>query len=42
MTCPNCGTVLSCGCKKRPLPDGRIGCTSCVKNETEDKEIKEE
>lgn len=28
--CSNCGSVLSCGCQKRKLPNGLMGCTKCV------------
>ena len=29
-TCPNCGKTLSCGCQKKKLSDGKIGCSSCA------------
>jgi protein-arginine kinase activator protein McsA len=28
--CPNCGSTLTCGCQKRKLADGRVGCSKCV------------
>jgi protein-arginine kinase activator protein McsA len=28
--CPNCGATLSCGCQKRQLPNGKMGCSKCV------------
>jgi len=28
--CPNCGTAMSCGCQKRTLPNGKMGCSRCV------------
>lgn len=27
--CPNCGAAMSCGCQKKVLPTGKIGCTQC-------------
>lgn len=30
MTCPNCNTTLSCGCKKRTASDGTQVCTTCL------------
>lgn len=30
--CPNCGSVLTCGCQKKQLPDGKIGCNKCISN----------
>lgn len=27
--CPNCGTAMSCGCQKRILPNGKVGCSKC-------------
>jgi len=32
--CPNCGSVLSCGCQKRKLANGKVGCTRCVSSTT--------
>lgn len=29
-SCPNCKANMTCGCQKRTLPNGKIGCTSCV------------
>jgi hypothetical protein len=29
-SCPNCKATMTCGCQKRTLPNGKIGCTSCV------------
>jgi len=28
--CPNCGATMSCGCQKRQLPNGKLGCSKCV------------
>ena len=28
--CSNCGTRLSCGCKKRTAKDGKSCCATCV------------
>jgi len=28
--CPNCGSTLTCGCQKRKLSDGKMGCTKCA------------
>ena len=28
--CPNCGAGMSCGCQKRQLPNGKMGCSKCV------------
>ena len=28
--CPNCGSTLTCGCQKRKLADGKIGCSKCI------------
>ena len=28
--CPNCGAAMSCGCQKKVLSNGKIGCTKCV------------
>lgn len=30
MICQNCGTQLSCGCKKRVASDGKQVCTQCL------------
>lgn len=30
MNCPNCGSVLSCGCQRRVASDGKQCCSSCV------------
>lgn len=30
MTCPNCGAVLNCGCKKRVAKNGKPCCEKCV------------
>lgn len=27
--CPNCGNTLTCGCQKRKLANGKIGCSKC-------------
>jgi len=27
--CANCGAKMTCGCQKRTLPDGKIGCSKC-------------
>jgi len=27
--CKNCGSILSCGCKKRKAQDGKEVCTKC-------------
>lgn len=27
--CGNCGAKLSCGCQRRALADGRMGCNKC-------------
>jgi len=34
--CPNCGTAITCGCQKRTLANGRIGCSRCVGLSTKD------
>ena len=28
--CPNCGSVLTCGCQRRSLANGKAGCTKCI------------
>ena len=28
--CPNCGSTLTCGCQKRKLANGKMGCTKCA------------
>lgn len=28
--CPNCGAGMSCGCQRRQLPNGKMGCSKCV------------
>lgn len=28
--CPNCGAGMSCGCQKRTLPNGKVGCSKCA------------
>ncbi len=30
MKCPNCNGVMTCGCQKRKLPNGKIGCSKCA------------
>lgn len=30
--CPNCGKAMSCGCQRRQLPNGKMGCSTCVHN----------
>lgn len=30
MKCSNCGSTLSCGCKKRVAKDGKECCANCV------------
>lgn len=37
MKCPRCGAMLSCGCQKKRLPNGTIGCKYCAKNNVEPK-----
>lgn len=32
--CSNCGKTLSCGCQKRQLSDGKMGCTSCASKQS--------
>lgn len=32
MTCDNCKTHLSCGCKVRTASDGKKVCTACIAN----------
>ncbi len=32
MKCPNCNGVMTCGCQRRKLPNGKIGCSNCDKN----------
>lgn len=27
--CPNCGAAMSCGCQKKVLPNGKVGCAKC-------------
>lgn len=31
MKCPNCNGVMTCGCQRRKLPNGKIGCSNCEK-----------
>ena len=38
--CPNCGAAMSCGCQKKVLSNGKIGCAKCV-NQTSTPEVKE-
>lgn len=28
--CSNCGASMSCGCQRRQLPDGKMGCSKCA------------
>lgn len=28
--CANCGSVLTCGCQRRQLPNGKSGCSKCA------------
>lgn len=35
--CPNCGSTLTCGCQKRKLKDGKMGCTKCAAQVTQPK-----
>ena len=28
--CPNCGAGMSCGCQRRILADGKVGCSRCI------------
>jgi hypothetical protein len=35
--CPNCGSTLTCGCQKRKLANGKIGCTKCAAQVTKPK-----
>lgn len=37
--CSNCGTKLSCGCKKRTASDGTSCCVKCIKNYEKKAEI---
>jgi len=30
--CGNCGTKMSCSCKKRTASDGKVGCIQCIPN----------
>ncbi len=30
MKCPNCGASLSCGCQKKRLSGGKVGCKNCI------------
>ena len=32
--CANCGSVLTCGCQRRQLPNGKSGCSKCVATAT--------
>ncbi len=29
-TCPNCGTVLSCGCQRKIASDNTLCCDACL------------
>ena len=29
-TCPNCGTMITCGCQIRTASDGNKVCNSCI------------
>jgi hypothetical protein len=29
-TCPNCGTVITCGCQQRTASNGVQACTNCI------------
>ena len=31
--CANCGAKMTCGCQKRALPSGKMGCSKCVVTE---------
>lgn len=37
MKCPNCNGVMTCGCQRRKLPNGKIGCSNCEKSFYADK-----
>jgi hypothetical protein len=28
--CSNCGSTITCGCQKRKLSNGKMGCSKCV------------
>lgn len=28
--CANCGTIMSCGCQRRTLANGKQGCSKCI------------
>ena len=30
MNCPNCNTLITCGCQRRTASDGKQTCTSCL------------
>ena len=32
--CPNCGSVLTCGCQRRKLANGKEGCSKCAASAT--------
>lgn len=34
MKCPNCNGVMTCGCQRKKLPNGKIGCSNCLKSFT--------
>ena len=38
--CPNCGSVLTCGCQKRKLANGSVGCSKCVTSAPNNKQVK--
>lgn len=29
-TCPNCGTLISCGCQIKTASDGKQVCNNCI------------
>lgn len=30
MTCPNCGTLITCGCQRRTASNGTQCCQTCI------------
>jgi hypothetical protein len=36
--CGNCGAMLTCGCQRKTLPNGKSGCSKCPSKPPVEKE----
>lgn len=37
--CENCGSPITCGCQKRQLSNGKMGCTKCANKITKSVDV---